>query len=62
MSINRLIVRSAEDLIFHRDDLPWIPGFVAKNRNFQADTINDRIPAEGGLYCISRHAIVEQAT
>jgi Protein of unknown function (DUF4238) len=43
-SVNRLIVQSAEELVFHRDDLPWIEGFVAKHRNAQVKTLTERVP------------------
>lgn len=38
ISINRLLARSAEDTVFFRDDQPWVPGFIEKNRNFRVDT------------------------
>jgi hypothetical protein len=38
ISINRLLVRSAEDTVFFRDDQPWVPRFIEKNRHFRVDT------------------------
>src|SRR5580704_18089329 len=37
-SLNRLLVRSAEDTVFFRDDRPWVAGFITKNRHFRVDT------------------------
>lgn len=35
--INRLIVRCAEELVFFRDNHPWVSGFVRKNRHFRIE-------------------------
>lgn len=35
--INRLIVRCAEELVFFRDNHPWVPGFVRKHRHFRIE-------------------------
>jgi hypothetical protein len=35
VDINRLIVRSAEELVFYRDDAAWVPKFIAKNRRYR---------------------------
>src|SRR5206468_3893031 len=32
MKLNCLIVRCAEDIVFYRDDHPWVQPFIAKNR------------------------------
>jgi len=41
VEVNRLIVRCAGDLVFYRDDLAWVAGFVAKNRHYRIETITD---------------------
>lgn len=33
--LNRLIVRSAEQLVIFRDDLKWIPGFIKNNADYR---------------------------
>ena len=55
---NQLIVRCAEELVFYRDDLPWIERFVAKNCDYRIDAVTDGIPADGGVMNISRQRIV----
>lgn len=59
--INQLIVRCAEDLIFYREDLPWIQAFVRKNRNYRIEAITDRIPMGGGYLSISGEYVTPYA-
>ena len=48
--INQLLVRCAEEVVFFRDDLPWVRGFVQKNRFFRVETETVSIPSpEGGF-------------
>jgi Protein of unknown function (DUF4238) len=37
MKINRLIVRCAEEIVFYRDDYPWVQPFIAKNRYYRIE-------------------------
>jgi hypothetical protein len=37
--INRLIVRSAEDCVFFRDQRAWIADFIRKNRYYRIETV-----------------------
>lgn len=55
--INRLIVQSAEELVFFRDDLYWIPGFVARNRNFRVEPITETIPAGDAYLTVATQRI-----
>lgn len=47
--INRLIVRSAEDMVFYRDNCDWIAGFISKNRHYRIEAICNRIPYGKGF-------------
>lgn len=38
IEINRLLVRSAEDTVFYRDQQAWVAPFIEKNRNYRMDT------------------------
>ena len=38
LTINRLIVRCAEDLVFFRDDAAWVEDFAAKNAGYHVET------------------------
>ena len=49
VEINRLIVRSADDIVFYRDDLPWVRGFIERNRHFRIDMVGQRIPQGTGF-------------
>lgn len=35
--MNRLLVRCAEDVVFYRDEHPWVRRFIEKNRQFRVD-------------------------
>ncbi len=52
VEINRLIVRSADDIVFYRDDLPWVRGFIEKHRHFRIDMVVQRIP-QGTAFLIN---------
>lgn len=60
-TVNQLIVRCAEDLVLYRDELPWIPGFVAKNRTYRVEAVTDRVPYGTGIMNISRQRVVERS-
>jgi hypothetical protein len=55
--LNKLIVQSAEELVFFRDDLYWIPDFVARNRDFRVEPITNTIPADTGYYVVATQRI-----
>jgi len=57
LSINRLIVQCAEDLILYRDDQDWIDGFVAKNRYYRVELVNQALSHNAGDVLISTHRI-----
>ena len=58
LEINRLIVRSAEDMVFYSLDLAWIPKFIAKNRNYRIEAVTQRIPSGVGFFNIATQRIV----
>ena len=37
--LNRLVVRCAEELVFYRDERPWVLPFVDKNRRYHVETV-----------------------
>jgi hypothetical protein len=44
INVNRQIVRCAEELVFYRDDLPWVSPFVRKNATYRLQNRTQRIP------------------
>ncbi len=44
--INRLIVRSAESLIFYRDDYDWVARFIERHKHYRVESAVRRIPTE----------------
>jgi hypothetical protein len=58
LEINRLIVRSAENMVFYSNNLPWIPKFIAKNRYYRIDAVTERIPLRTGFLNIATQRIV----
>jgi hypothetical protein len=59
--LNRMIVRSAEDMVFFRDTFPWIPGFIAKNRAYRIETDVQRLPLERGYLHLASQNVVKVA-
>lgn len=57
-NVNRLLVQSAEDTVFYREDQPWVEGFVEKYRQFRVETENTQIPQPDGTLQIFRQGIV----
>jgi hypothetical protein len=56
-ALNRLVVRCAEDLVFHRDDQAWIEPFVEKNREYRIESESQRIPHGSGFLQIETERI-----
>jgi hypothetical protein len=56
-AVNRLIVQSAEDLVFYRDEQPWVKPFIEENRRFGIDTRTQQF----GELLIAQQKIVERA-
>ncbi len=54
VDINRRLVRSAEAVVYHSKELSWIPGFVAKNRNYRVEGWNENFDTGGGILQLSR--------
>lgn len=44
--INRLIVRSAESLVFYRDEHDWVPRFIERHKHYRVEFAVKRIPTE----------------
>jgi len=58
VGINRILVRSAEDIVFFRDDRSWVAKFVEKNRHFRVETENFQFPRQQGSLQWSRQIVV----
>lgn len=58
VQLNRLIVRCAEETVFYRDDSPWVPPFVAKNRQYRIEPFTHKLPTPTGTLLISTQRIV----
>ena len=58
--INRRIVQCAEDLVFYRDDHPWVRPFVAKYAPYHIGTRTTEIETPRGAMLISQQRILER--
>lgn len=58
MHINRLIVRCAEEMVFYRDDMPWVERFVANNRRYRIEPVTQKVPVPNGTLQLSTLRIV----
>jgi hypothetical protein len=59
MSINSLIVRCAESIVFFRDDHKWIPGFVKRNSKFRIEPRTHKLPNGDGTLLWYTQEIIE---
>jgi hypothetical protein len=62
ISLNRTIVRSAENLVFHPLDDPWVAGFVRKNAAFGVEIETTNLPSGTGVLSISRTVVSKRRT
>jgi hypothetical protein len=56
--INKLIVRSAEALVFFRDNLPWVSEFVRKNSRFRIELCTSKLQQGSGMVMFCSQEIV----
>jgi Protein of unknown function (DUF4238) len=60
MKINRLIVRCAEEIVFYRDDSPWVQPFIAKNRKYRIEARTIRITTQLGKVSFLAQRVVQR--
>jgi hypothetical protein len=58
-AINRLIVQSAETLVFYRDDAPWVRKFVARHHRYLIEPKVRQVPTSKGYLVWSRLELEE---
>lgn len=58
--INQHIVQCAEDLVFYRDDQPWVRSFVAKYSPYHIGTRTTEIETPEGAMLISQQRVLER--
>jgi hypothetical protein len=58
-AINRLLVQCAEDLVFYRDDLPWVKPFIMKYASFRIEMHTQELGTHNSALLISRQRIVD---
>jgi hypothetical protein len=56
--INRRIVQCAENTVFYQREDKWVPEFIAKNRHFRIETVNEKVPMVTGTLHLSTQKIV----
>lgn len=61
LALNRLLVQCAEDLVFYRDDRPWVKPFVAKYSRYRIEALTQEFASPSGALLVSRQRIVERA-
>jgi hypothetical protein len=59
-ALNKLIVQCAEEIVFFRDDLYWVPELVARNRKFRIEAITDTIRTGSGYAICASQRIGER--
>ncbi len=58
--INRLIVRSAEDLVFFKQDASWVKKFVERNRHFRIEPTAEAVRTEQGVVFFHQQSIARR--
>lgn len=58
VDLNRLIVRSAEDCVFFKEEKDWVPGFIRKNSPYLVDSVITRVPKGNGVQVHASKRIV----
>lgn len=61
LALNRLLVQCAEDLVFYRDNRPWVKPFVAKYSRFRIEPLTQEFGNPSSTLLLSRQRIVECA-
>lgn len=57
-TLNQQIVRSAEKAVFFRDNLRWIPGFVAKHARYRVEFVPTQLKTPTGFVTIGETRVV----
>ena len=60
MKINHLIVRCAEEIVFYRDDYPWVQPFIAKNRYYRIEASTRKITTQLGTVSFLAQRVVQR--
>lgn len=58
VGLNRVIVRSAEDIVFSNGNYEWLPEFVRKNRGFRIDAVMEVVADNASFLNIANQRIV----
>lgn len=58
LAVNRLLVKCAEELVFYRDDHPWVKPFISKNSPYRVEARTEKLPYPNGEILWSRQQIV----
>lgn len=59
--VNRLIVQSAEKLVFYRDDHPWLKRFIERNSKFRIEPTIRKVRTAAGYVTISGQELTTKA-
>lgn len=57
ISLNRLIVRCAEDTVFYRDDHSWVLPFVSKNQRYRIHPYARKVATSTGMLQVSMQRV-----
>lgn len=60
MKINRSIVRCAEEIVFYRDNYPWVRPFIAKNRYYRIEASTREITTQVGKVSFLAQRVVQR--
>lgn len=59
LTINRILVQCAEDLVFYRDDYAWVRPFISQYASYRIETQTEELVVSGRPLLVARQRIVE---
>ena len=58
VNLNCLLVRCAEEMVFYRDEHPWVQPFIAKNRHYRIEPHTHELRTAEGTLLISTQRVI----
>lgn len=58
VKINTLLVRCAEEIVFYRDNHPWVQAFIRKNQHYRIEACSENLRTATGTVLFSTQSVV----
>lgn len=57
VKINTLLVRCAEEMVFYRDNHPWVQLFIQKNQHYRIESYTEKVKTPRGTFLLSTQRV-----